>query len=81
MAEIQSSVVQRRDELLPDEWSRLEKRRKSVRDYNPPKWTSKEVDLVSGQPMEQFMVDHASILFLIRARLDHVGPCRWGLVM
>lgn len=49
-------------DLLPEEWSRLEKRRKSVKEYEPPKWTSNHVDVVSGRHIEQSMVEHASIL-------------------
>jgi hypothetical protein len=49
-------------DLLPEEWSRLEKRRKAVREYEPPKWVSNHVDVVSGRCIEQSMVDHASIL-------------------
>lgn len=49
-------------DLQPDEWSRLKKRRKDVKEYEPPKWTSNHVDVVSGQYIEQSMVEHASIL-------------------
>ena len=54
--------------LRPDEKERLEKRRKYVRDYDPPKWTSSHPDPVSGQRVERPMVPHASILeFLLKA--------------
>ena len=55
-------TVQSQFDLSPDEWSRLEKRRQSVRDYDPPKWVSNHVDVVSGRHVEQSMVNHASIL-------------------
>lgn len=48
-------------DLLPEEWTRLEKRRKSVKYYDPPKWKSNHVDVVSGSHVEHPMVDHASI--------------------
>ena len=48
-------------ELSPEEKERLEKRRTDVKDYKPPKWRSHCVDDVSGEVIEQPMVDHASI--------------------
>ncbi len=59
----QQSTVGNSD-LLPDEWSRLEKRRTSVKEYETPKWRSNHVDVVSGRHTEQSMVDHASMLIL-----------------
>lgn len=53
---------QERLELVPEERERLEKRRKAVRDYDPPKWTSNDNDAVSGSRVEVQMVAHASIL-------------------
>ena len=49
-------------ELSPEEIERLKKRRRDVKNYLPPKWRSNSVDDVSGQHIEQAMVDHASIL-------------------
>ena len=54
-----SNAVQ---DLVPDELNILKKRRSSVRSYEPPKWRSNHLDSVSGQHVEQSMVDHASIL-------------------
>ena len=48
--------------LDPQEVIRLEKRRTAVREYEPPKWTSTQMDPVSGQYTEYPMVEHASIL-------------------
>ena len=48
--------------LLPGEQSRLEKRRRDVLNYQPPKWRSNFPDPVSGQVVELPMVDHTSIL-------------------
>ena len=47
--------------LKPEERMRLEKRRKDVRDYEPPKWKSSRPDPVSGNIVERPMVPHASI--------------------
>ena len=48
--------------LRPEEATRLEKRRKAVSEYQPPKWRSNYPDPVSGQYVEYPMVEHASIL-------------------
>lgn len=58
-------------DLLPEEQSRLEKRRKSVKEYEPPKWISNHVDVVSGRHIERSMVDHASILFVLLSICCH----------
>lgn len=50
--------------LRPEEVAILEKRRKAVREYDPPKWRSSYADPVSGQCAETPMVDHASILLV-----------------
>ena len=58
--------------LQPDELVRLKKRREDVSEYDPPKWTSNQEDVVSGQLTQTFMVEHASILHagaVSRARL------------
>ena len=47
--------------LRPEEHQRLEKRRKYVRDYDPPKWKSTYPDPVSNAHLERLMVPHASI--------------------
>ena len=47
--------------LKPEERMRLEKRRKDVRNYEPPKWKSSRPDPVSGNIVERAMVPHASI--------------------
>ena len=57
-----STVMGELDRLSPQEIERLGKRRRDVKNYHPPKWRSNCVDDVSGQPIEQAMVDHASIL-------------------
>ena len=61
-------------DLKPEEWSWLKKRRKDVREYNPPKWVSNHVDVVSGQHIEQSMVDHASILHSTNGRTGSLLP-------
>ena len=64
MAAQQADARQLQDEALtlrPEERQRLEKRRKDVREYDPPKWTSNQPDPVSGQLIERNMVPHASI--------------------
>lgn len=48
--------------LRPEEHQRLEKRRKDVQNYDPPKWRSSQPDPVSGDHLERMMVPHASIL-------------------
>ena len=55
------TVVGELEGLSPEEIERLEKRRRDVKDYKPPKWRSNCVDDVSGEVIEQPMVDHASI--------------------
>ena len=62
MATPYPTLVNSRTSLLPEERERLEKRRRSVLDYQPPKWRSNLMDDVSGDYIEQPMVDHASIL-------------------
>lgn len=47
--------------LRPEERQTLEKRRRDVKEYEPPKWKSNHPDPVSGQPVEHLMVPHASI--------------------
>ena len=48
--------------LSPEEIERLKERREAVKKYRPPKRKSSCVDDVSGEQIEQAMVDHASIL-------------------
>ena len=57
-----STLIGELDRLSPQEVERLEKRRSDVMNYRPPKWRSNYMDDVSGQPIEQEMVQHASIL-------------------
>ena len=57
-----ASAVSANSDLLADEWDRLNKRRLSVRNYDPPKWVSNHEDVVSGRLVERSMVEHASIL-------------------
>ena len=57
-----STLIGELDRLSPEEVERLEKRRSDVMNYRPPKWRSNCADDVSGEPIEQAMVDHASIL-------------------
>ena len=57
-----STVLGELEALSPQELERLEKRRRDVKNYRPPRWRSNCADDVSGRPMEQAMVDHASIL-------------------
>ena len=56
------TVVGVLESLSPEEVERLKKRRRDVKNYNPPKWKSNCADDVSGELIEQPMVDHASIL-------------------
>ena len=56
-----ATVVGELEGLSPEEIGRLEKRRRDVKNYQPPKWRSNCVDDVSGEVIEQPMVEHASI--------------------
>ena len=60
-AELTNSPLSTQLELLPEEWERMKKRRKTVKDYEPPMWRSNLVDDVSGTHLEKPMVEHASI--------------------
>ena len=76
-----STVFGELDRLTPEEIERLEKRRKDVKNYLPPKWRSNSADDVSGQPIEQAMVDHASILNCSHNKLLSDIAFRMGVCM
>lgn len=56
-----SIVYGEQEALTPEEIERLDKRRRDVKNYEPPQWRSNYTDDVSGTVIEHPMVEHASI--------------------
>lgn len=62
-------------QLLPEEKQRMDQRRADVQSYEPPKWTSTQVDPVSGEVMEFSKVKRASILATDELLVQYIAIC------